>query len=1069
MACLRVRPFLVILFLIAGWLYSPVWAANQPQVLLLNSYHQGMDWTDGETAGVQAGLAKNIPPVQFHIEYMDTKRVSDQAHFDNLRRLYAHKYQSLKLDAIVATDNDAFEFLRRYRDELFPGVPVVFCGVNWFREDLLTGLHGFTGVAETSDSAATIKLMLHLHPQTKRIVVVIDNTTTGSALRKEMEPILASFKNKVEFTFLDNLTLGELPQKLGTLAQDNLVLLMPFARDQAGTYVTYPEIAQLVTQHSPVPVYANWDFYLGYGIVGGLLTTARAQGEAASEILQLILRGESADAIPVRQHLAGHYAFDNRQLVRFHIPKSQLPESSTFVFQPWHETHQPLIWLGLVLLFALIALLWALLISMARKRQADAVLQETLATLQSHDAALREISQGVLIAGTDQRVTYANHAIERISGYSQEELLGQSYAILQGPKSNADTVAKMRTALDAAQPFQGEILNYRKDGTEFWSELSLSPVFDTSGQLTQFVGVQSDITPRKQADVELRIAAKAFESQVGMLVTDSLGVILRVNQAFIRTTGYSVEEAVGQKSSLLKSGRQDTAFYTHMWASLLEQHFWQGVIWNRHKNGGIYAEWLTIYAVISPEGGITHFVGAFSDITQNKEAEAEIHRLAYYDQLTHLPNRRLLQDRLGQALAAAARDGLYGAVLFLDLDNFNTLNDTRGHDIGDLLLVQVAQRLRLVLRQVDTLARQGGDDFVIILEALSDEAEEAAAVAKNIGHHLRAAIAQPFHINGHECVSAASIGICLFRGDEAPEDLLKNADIAMYQAKAGGRNTSRFFDPQMQSTLDQRSALESDLRQALTRDELQLYYQAQVDGCGHTLGAEVLLRWQHPEHHFVSPADFIPLAEETGLILPIGQWVLERACTQIKSWSDDPIACGLHVSVNVSPLQFRQDYFVAQVQTVLKESGIDPARLKLELTETLVLNDIENTIEKMHALKRLGLNFSMDDFGTGYSSLSYLTRLPLDELKIDKSFVFNLPGNPNDEVIAQTIITMGQRLGLNVIAEGVETEPQRLFLAQHGCHVYQGYLFSRPLPLEAFNALLHSTSHINAHVTLPIA
>lgn len=559
---------------------------------------------------------------------------------------------------------------------------------------------------------------------------------------------------------------------------------------------------------------------------------------------------------------------------------------------------------------------------------------------------------------------------------------------------------------------------------------------------------------RKQAEDELRIAAVAFASQNGMMITDAKGVILRVNPAFTRLTGYSAAEVIGRTPGMLKSDRQDPLFYRRMWDALNMKGFWQGEIWNKRKNGQVYAEMLNITAIVTPERGVTHYVGSFSDITEDKEAEAEIHRLAYYDPLTQLPNRRLLRDRLGQALAATARSRRYGAIFFIDLDNFKSLNDTRGHDVGDLLLVEVARRLRTGVREGDTVARQGGDEFVLLLEDLGTEPNEAAALVKQLGDKLREVIDCPFDLNGYEYHCKLSIGVSLFDARDTVEDLLKHADLALYQAKSAGRNTLRFFDPGMQAALDLRSTLEAELRLALKREQLHLYYQPQVDATRRVIGVEALLRWQHTERGLIQPDDFIPLAEDTGLILPIGLWVLESACAQLKTWESDARTRALQVAVNVSARQFRQPDFVAQVQRVLEASGAIPARLKLELTESLVLEDVEDSIEKMQAIKRLGVGFSMDDFGTGYSSLSYLAQLPLDQLKIDKSFVRNLPGKVNDETIARTIITMGQGLSMNVIAEGVESEAQREFLEAHGCHAYQGYLFSRPLPLDAFEVFI---------------
>ncbi len=577
---------------------------------------------------------------------------------------------------------------------------------------------------------------------------------------------------------------------------------------------------------------------------------------------------------------------------------------------------------------------------------------------------------------------------------------------------------------------------------------------DTQGNLVKMHGIVQDITERRKAEDELRIAAVAFSSQSGMIITDAEGCIVRANPAFTRLTGYTAEEAVGRTPALLSSGRQDRLFYQRMWDALKVKGFWQGEVWNKRKNGQIYAEMLTITAIVSDTGQTTHYVGSFTDITENKLAEAEIHRLAYYDALTRLPNRRLLQDRLGQALVATTRNGMYGAIFFIDLDNFKGLNDTRGHDVGDLLLLEVAQRLRAVVREGDTVARQGGDEFVVLLEGMGTNPAEAAAMAKQLGDKLREEIDRPFNLNDYEYHCKLSIGVSLFHGQDTVEDLLKHADLALYQAKNSGRNTLRFFDPAMQEALDLRSELEGELRQALKLGQLELHYQPQVDASRRVVSVEALLRWQHPRRGLVSPDEFISVAEDTGLILPIGLWVLETACGQLGEWGKRDATRSLKIAVNVSARQFRQADFVSQIQCVLERSAVDPALLKLELTESLVLADVDDAIEKMHAVKKLGVNFSMDDFGTGYSSLSYLAQLPIDQLKIDRSFVCNLPGRSNDELIARTIISMGKGLAMHVIAEGVETEAQRDFLARHGCHAYQGYLFSKALPIAELEAFL---------------
>ena len=445
----------------------------------------------------------------------------------------------------------------------------------------------------------------------------------------------------------------------------------------------------------------------------------------------------------------------------------------------------------------------------------------------------------------------------------------------------------------------------------------------------------------------------------------------------------------------------------------------------------------------------------FQHKSRHERAAEEIEHLAFYDPLTGLPNRRLLHDRLQHVLSATGRHHFNGAVLFIDLDDFKTLNDTKGHSIGDLLLIEVAARLKSCVREGDTVARLGGDEFVIVLEDLNEDPSQAIAQTEIICNKILTAVNQSVALNGFEYQCSASIGISMFRDQEiTEEELLKHADTAMYQAKGAGRNTLRFYDATMHVALESRAELENELRLALGKLQFQLHYQVQVDSLNRALGAEALLRWINPRRGMVSPIEFIPIAEETGLIVPIGHWVLKTACTQLKLWQNDASTRDLTIAVNVSAVQFRQPDFVAQVRHILHESGAKPARLKLELTESLLLANVDDIIAKMSELKLLGIYFSLDDFGTGYSSLQYIKLLPLDQLKIDQSFVRDISTNTNDAAIVKTIVVMSETLGLNVIAEGVETQVQRDFLDMHGCHFFQGYLFGKPLPIEEFEARL---------------
>lgn len=680
-----------------------------------------------------------------------------------------------------------------------------------------------------------------------------------------------------------------------------------------------------------------------------------------------------------------------------------------------------------------------------------AIEQESARQLHRINTLLQNSMEGIHILDMEGHILEVNTAFCNMLGYSYAEMLRLNVADWDAQRSKTQLLEDFKLMVGKSLQFETE--HRRKDGSLINVELSVCGV-EIDGRCYIYASSR-DISARKQAETSLRIAAVAFEVKESMVITDKDGVILRVNRAFCESTGYTSEEAIGQTLSLCKSGRHNTAFYQGMWEALMRTGGWQGEVWDKRKNGETYPVWLTISTVNGVDGCATHYVGSYVDITERKATEEKIHNLAFYNTLTQLPNRRLLLDRLSHALASSERSSLQGALLFINLDRLSVINNTLGYNIGDLLLQEVANRLKACVRDADTVACLGGDEFVVLLEDLSEQAIDAAGQAELIGDKILTALRHPYQLATHTCRSTPSIGATLFNGHEASiEELLKKTDIAMYQAKQAGRNTLRFFDPIMQNSLHERTSLENQLRQALETQQFQLYYQMQVDSANQVIGAETLIRWIHPELGFVSPAQFIPLAEETDLILPIGLWVLETACAQIKAWEQDATTRELVLAVNVSPKQFRQANFVSQVHTSLQHYGINPARLKLELTEGMLVENIEDIIAVMHTLKALGIQFSLDDFGTGYSSLQYLRKLPLNQLKIDQSFVRDMTASSGDNAIVQTIIAMAHGLNLNVIAEGVETEEQRALLASYGCQHYQGYLFSKPVPVAQFEALL---------------
>jgi len=667
----------------------------------------------------------------------------------------------------------------------------------------------------------------------------------------------------------------------------------------------------------------------------------------------------------------------------------------------------------------------------------------------------------------------ANDAYLDILGYKRKEVIGRTPLELDiwadpGERQNYVKILRQNSICRNL-----EARFRKKDGTILWGLLSASAI-ELDG-VPCVLSVMRDVSEAKEAEerlaaaqkalrdseVRYRIAFHASPNAVNIFRLDD-GKYLDANPAFLEAMGLECQEVIGRTALELNTWA-DPRELQDIFESLKRNNIFRGEVKLRKKSGETF--WGLMSASVFEHDGISCVLSVMQDLSDVKAAQDEINKLAFYDPLTHLPNRRLLMDRLLRSPLAASRTRRKRALLFVDLDNFKSLNDALGHQTGDLLLQEVALRLDSCVRDTDTVARCGGDEFAVMLENLSEVAENAAAQAQIIGEKILAICDQPYLLAGHECHCPSSIGITVFGEElESANDALQRAEIAMFQAKEAGRNTIRFFAPALQAAVNARAAMEEDLRQAIKANQFVLYYQPQVEQ-GRLISAETLLRWKHPRHGILGPGEFIPLAEETGLILPLGDWVLEAACTQVAAWAVRKESAAITLAVNISARQFRQPDFVERVLAALKRTGANPQSLKLELTESMLLDNVDDVIAKMTTLKSHGLRFSLDDFGTGYSSLAYLRRLPLDELKIDLIFVRDLVTDAASGAIAHAILSLGKAMGLRVIAEGVETEEQRDFLVRMGCHSFQGFLYSRPLPLEEFQLWLPDSAESAARIS----
>ena len=629
---------------------------------------------------------------------------------------------------------------------------------------------------------------------------------------------------------------------------------------------------------------------------------------------------------------------------------------------------------------------------------------------------------------------------------SAEHLAGRSTRIFHDSDQEWQLVGeRVYEDLELQGSAQAEFGMKRADGSEIWVMLTGRPL-DPAHVHNGSIWVYTDITERRRQEARLRLAEKVFDhSSEALLITDPTGAIIYVNRAFTEITGYSLEDVVGENPKLLQSGRHDDGFYAAMWQSVVQHGVWAGEVWDRRKNGEIYPKWLSITAVRDPDGSVINYIGSFADISDRKAAQERIQYLAHHDPLTGLPNRLLLKERFAHSIEQAHRDASGLAFMFLDLDHFKQINDSLGHHVGDRLLVAVVKRLRSCLREGDTLSRQGGDEFIMILCGLNSR-DGAAQVAQRV---IRA-LDDPFDIEGHTLSTSASVGIALAPGDgERFEELMQKADTAMYASKARARGTFTFFNPTMDDAAKARHDLANRLRLALRRDEFRLLYQPQVFADSRRIfGAEALLRWDPIDGPSIPPSAFIPIAEDTGLIVPIGEWVIRQGCEQVRRYADAGVDC--RVALNVSGVQLQRSDIVETLRRCCRDAGVSPSLLQVELTETVLMDDAIVSQEVIQGIKSLGATVAIDDFGTGYSSLAYLKQFRVDKLKIDGSFIADVCFNEESAAMARAVIGIAESLRMKAIAEGVETREQMEFVTQNGCNELQGYFISPPLSSDDF-------------------
>lgn len=1056
---------LCIAFFYAGLInasINPDISANR--VLILYSYDPSFPTSSKIYSGFLSAFDNNTPIIDQ--EYLDSKRLWDEeSQFHALTTLqYKYRHRS-PYDVIVTADDNALHFALENRDLLFPDADIVFLGVNdiTFAKQA-SELDWVTGVVEAPSFASTINIAQDLFPQRHNIHILVDNTTSGQA---DLNSIKQAISRLSSHTFdqldMSQLSWDELQQILASYSDNDIVLLLSAYRDKYMQEKSFRESISFVSDAVNTPIFHFWEHGLGEGVLGGLVISHNEQARQAGLIVKRRLNGEIIRNIPLLDKSPNLPMFDYQKLSRFAVATTALPYNSTVINQPRNIIKEYTFELALVALLILVLTMATLYL--IRKNIVMRRLSRRLSEKSSYLTLLMNtLPDLVWIKNAAGVYLTCNKRFGNLFGAKEETIIGATdYSFVAKDQADAFRRHDLQAIANGDPLVVEEELTFASDGHSELLETIKTPIYDTSnGQLLGVLGVSRDITQRKRNELVIRENEQRYRLLFehitqGVLVYNQLGEVIDANPAALSILSRDINEVIYRP------------FLPEKWfanSSLIGYDSKQNIIQNALRTNRTYRSillqgsdeyshnpvWLSIDVIplISSTNQNHKIFVSFNDITEQKQVEDKIHHLAFHDSLTGLPNRRLLMLQLEQAIEQAKNNSRCLPLIYLDLDNFKIINDTLGHTQGDKALEVIADFLQLANTGATTIARVGGDEFVLLLDGCPDR-DQVATTAQIILDKID----QPILLQGQKFEITGSIGICIYPQDgQQAQDLLRNADIAMYKAKHKGRNTYQFYDQAMADDLIARTLMENELRQAIERNELSLVYQPQYDFASHEIvGVEALLRWNNATLGHVPPDKMIPIAEECGLILSIGAWVLNEAARQAREWLDKGIHVG-RIAVNIAGPQIRANDLVEQVQNALSGHQLQANHMALEVTETFIMQYGESSIAQLKVLDEMGVEISIDDFGTGYSSLSYLKRLPINKLKIDKSFIRDIPGDSDDVAISKTIIALGKSLGLKIIAEGVETQDQAVFLLSEGCNEAQGYLYSRPVSSDEIERLV---------------